>query len=624
MTPVPRSTAGRRSRRLSTITALLAGTLLLVASCSDSTPHPTMATSGGPSSGAPTSPAAAPPRSTALPATSPARSTPSTSSGRSAPAGTAALTVVTAALGAAGIDVVPDESPSHGRGTITITASQAAVWAEQLRTSTGLTGRELRERFPTGESAVPIDAMVAAWLTLSSGRPAQAARHLVDPSGIADPQDFRYPWAVLAMFVQDLTSTTPAPLSSAPSRLRAPGSAAFDPCGQLSGLYDAVIGQITAWFSTAGADSTIVSIATEAIGLFGSYLGKAISAALAPLLAPIKAAIGALGVATAVAGALAPWTAEIVAEPTQAAFGITPAPGQTGRFELRVSTPLPDWPTGVRSCASLAGVELPPIHPAGSTVTWTFSGGQVATEQQHDSALADGPVATAALDFVTGTETPEQAAGSLLIDPVMVAAEVLRDTSALSAVLNKLIGSALNALPDLIVVLLTGPVTDAMSGVLAASGPATVSDPVPVSHHLAPPISTPGPKPTAEEEGCIDVDLVSLAGPTTEGGMTVFMPAGALLRLNADHTGFIDFSRSSAYVGQDVSGTVRGIMTFHWTGGPKDFTSSAASGDLTATVKAGGTTNTIDLPVDTMAQEGEHLRCTDGDLTFLRTGWVFY
>lgn len=542
---------------------------------------------------------------------------------------------VFSALAAAGIDVVPDGAPRPGRGMLTATVSQAMVWADQWRRAAGLTGSELRARFPTGDAAVPLDALMAAWLTTSVGAAPDAARRLADPAAIEDPQDFRYPWAVVAMFVQDVTrADEPAssPVPSGPSGFRATGGGGFDPCGALSGMYESVVDKITSWFSTAGSDSKIIAIVGEAISLFGSFLGKAISTVLAPLLAPIKAAIGAVGLAASIAGALVPWTAQITASPTDAAFGIEPAPGQQGRFVLQVSTPLPDWPVALKSCASLIGVDLPPIQPTGSAVTWTFSGGGVATEAHRDATLTGGGDAAASLDFITGTETPEQAKGSVLIDPVSVSAQVTRDTTALTAVLNKVIGSVLGSLPDLIALLVIDPATEALTSVLQLAGPEAKSGPVYVTHHLpppdpqkdAPPKDVPGEQPPSPpaDESCVGQELVSQLNEAA--GMNTIMPGAVVLWLDPDHTGYMDFDHSTDFFGDNVQGNVRGTMTFGWSGGPSVFHTSGASGNLVATIKASGVVSTIDLPVDSMIQNSESMVCTDGDITIQRTGWVFY
>lgn len=544
---------------------------------------------------------------------------------------------VYSALAAAGIDVVPDDAPRSGRGMLTVTASQASVWADQWHRAAGLTGSELRERFPTGDTAVPLDALIAAWLTTSTGAAPDAARQLMDPTEIADPKDSHYPWAVVAIFVQTVTSadgSTSSPASSAPSRFRAPSEGGFDPCGALTGMYESVVNKITSWFSTVAGDSTIVAIAGEALSLFGSYLGKAISTVLAPLLAPIKAAIGAVGLAASIAGALVPWTAQITASPTDAAFGISPAPGQSGQFALQVSTPLPDWPVAVKSCASLIGVDLPSITPEGSAVDWTFSGGAVATEEHRDSTLTGGAEPTATLDFITGTESAEQAKGSVVVDPVYVSAKVTRDTTALAAVLNKLIGSVLGSLPDLIALLVIDPATDALASVLQLAGTEAKSGPVQVTHHLpppdppkdVPPKDVPGDEPPSPpaEESCVAQDLVSQLNKTTSGDMSTIMPGAVELWLDPGHTGYLDFDDSTDFFGDNFTGHVTGKITFHWSGGPTHFATSDARGTLTARIKTMGTDNTIELPVETIVQNSESMVCHDGEITISRTGWVFY
>ena len=106
--------------------------------------------------------------------------------------------------------------------------------------------------------------------------------------------------------------------------------------------------------------------------------------------------------------------------------------------------------------------------------------------------------------------------------------------------------------------------------------------------------------------------------------MNTIMPGAVDLWLAPDHTGYFDFTDSTDFAAENVTGHVTGRITFHWTGGPTTFSTSDASGTLTATIKTMGTSNTIELPAESIVQTGETMLCAGGDITIERTGWVFY
>jgi hypothetical protein len=115
-----------------------------------------------------------------------------------------------------------------------------------------------------------------------------------------------------------------------------------------------------------------------------------------------------------------------------------------------------------------------------------------------------------------------------------------------------------------------------------------------------------------DDDGCVDRVLSSQG---------VSGAADVLVRLNDDGTGIFDFGQSLPYNGA----TVRGVLTFTWTGGPEVFATEAGAGALLAAVEVGGLTQMIELPPDAIAEiaQPETLICNDGQITVQRTGEIY-
>jgi len=268
--------------------------------------------------------------------------------------------------------------------------------------------------------------------------------------------------------------------------------------GFLQGLYDSTLGQVAKWFEVSASDGLIVSIAKQALTLFGNVIGSAIDAALAPVVGPLKAAVGALCTVVAVASAISPWTATVKPDAASKQYGIEPGGIVTGTFRLVVDAPLGiEWPASVQSCADLAGVKLPDLNPAGTVVEWNFADARVAADEgASDAVLISDQFPYAELTYSTKLESAEVAAnGSPATVPIKVSAVVLREQAKLlTPVLDAVIGQALAKLPEQIRILLQGAAGDASAGLAALlSGPVSAqSSVVVVTYHQPPaPVTVP-------------------------------------------------------------------------------------------------------------------------------------
>lgn len=539
------------------------------------------------------------------------------------PAGSAsaagdALAPILATMRDGGITVVADDQLTNTTpGPVTMPQWQATTLARQVHIGGGVAGQVLRERFEVPDDAVPVDALVAAWLTMDLPG-AAAARQLLDDPAIEDPATFVYPWAVVNLFVKDLTDAGAGAGPGAgaqPARLVVPAGGA-GPCGAVQDFYEQTIGATIA--ALEGSDSLLGQIAGQALGLFVDVLGKAVTAAVP---AAVKLIVQAVSVAAAVASAVEPWTASLTADPPSAAKGIAPATGNPGTVTLTVATGTNDWPAPVKACASLAGIELPQLDPQGAVVAWDLVAPDLADETDRESTISPhGEQYQATFSYVTRVETvgpnAQDVSGTMVVD-----GQVTRnDRDNLIKLLGTMVGKAMQGLPQAVVVPLAAKASTELAGLIEITDPVAPVAVIPVTFHITPQDSTgatlpsltvpeTSPDPVAD---CVGVVL------TSEGRAGA---AGVLLQLNADHTGLFDFGQSLAYSGA----IVRGILTFTWSGGPEVYDTTAGEGVLGVLVEIGGVAQLIEMSPDDVAAfaQPETLNCQDGSITIARTGEVY-
>ena len=532
------------------------------------------------------------------------------------------LAATVALLRDGGVTVVADDELDGATGDpFAITESQATNVALQVAIGGGVPGQILRERFPVPDDAVPLDALIAAWLTLDSPG-AEAARQMVDTSNLTDPALFLYPWAVIDLFIQEVAAD-PTPIADSAGEPQGFRSLAqsrpmgtSDPCGSLQQFYANTIGATIAGLQNS--DSALGIIAGTALGLFADVLGAAVNAAIPAI---VKTAVQALGVAAAVAGAIEPWSATLTPDPATTAKGVSPGGGNAGAVKMTVVTGTNDWPAPVKSCASLAGIELPKLDPSQAAVAWDMIAADLADETDRDEIIAEqGEEYTATFDYVTRVETvgptSQEVSSVIVID-----GQVTRnDRDSLVKLLGTMIGTALGPLPKEIIVPLALVAANEIAGLMEITDPVAPIAVIPITHHFTPDDTTGSTLPTLSVPGSEAPDPDGCVGRVLSS-QGVGGAADVLLRLNADGTGIFDFGQSLTYNGA----TVRGILTFGWTGGPEVFTTEAGVGALLAVVEVGGLTQTIELPPEAIAEiaQPETLICNDGAITVQRTGEVY-
>jgi hypothetical protein len=502
---------------------------------------------------------------------------------------------VAAAFAAAGVDVTPIDGPVASGEGVTLTDWQVGNLARQASAGAGLSGRQLREAFPVADDGVPVDAIVAAWLVTGESASATAARTImaIDVTTIRNPATVIYPWAVLVLFVHDLSSS----LGEAPAGLRdgpSPAEAALPEsgsgvCGALSDFYAAMTSAIVAALEQVPVIGTLAELAVQ---LFEEVLGTAVK----PVQAAIGVAITALGIAAVVAHIIDPWVFFIDKEPLLVIdYGIAPNPGNPGSFTARIEGgAILEWPAAVQACAALAGVQLPDLHPNGATVSWTVAFGPHATVTSQQGTISEVNGAfVARLDYVTAIEPAEAAAGEPVSAPINVSVKVVRPADQqLDAIVEQIVGDALSGLPQPIADLLASLAGTAIGSIAQFNDP-TGNESITVRFHAPPPPTTTVPStspPTTPAQSCI--------GRVLHGQAGVFV--GTTLLIRPDGTWALDFAGFPPQEYQGVTVTFAGQWIGTWTP-TDDGTGFVIVPDLNSPFTATGTYQGVTLEL-TMEQ----------------------
>lgn len=563
-----------------------------------------------------------------------------------APAGSAAAPPPDTAsefFAAAGITVSAIDAPVVGDG-VSFTDWQADNLYRQARAGQGWTGAQWRAHVPLPDDVIPIDYIVGGWLVGEQTPAATAARQLADSSVLADPAnpgdpaDFVFSQAVMALFVHDIVTrpddaggsfspddVAPTAAASAPtadpSGLHGHPRHIADACSGLLAFYDGALQQV---FDTVGGkDSVIGVIAQQAIGW--------LPIPKPPFSIPKKNDMGGfqmLGMLIGLAGAITPWSVTIEVTPDPVAYGIVPAPGNEATARLIVDPGLSvEWPPALKSCAGLAGIDLPDLSPVGATVTWSAVDqglGPHATMTDHwEVVMSDGEQFWSSLTFRTATETPEQATGPATYGAIAIVAQVQRPgDQTFKGVLDVFLGRYLG--PDSIIGAalgaLVGPLVESLDEM--NSPPPAFAFPT-VTFHIDPPPPTATAPPEATPAP--DEPWRACAGRlfTSVGGDG--MPAGVALTIADDgRSVFFEFGASESYseTRDGITVTVKLAGTMTGSGSPAGDTinSQLVANNLAGTIDVMGNTITMDSTM--LPQFGsERIVCNpDGSVTVTHPG----
>jgi len=550
-----------------------------------------------------------------------------------------------------GVSVVAIDDAELGAAGLglSLTDWQADNLYRQARAGEGWTGAQWRERFPLPDDVMPVDFVIAGWLVGQATDAAVAARTLVDTAALVDtvapmdPADLVLAPAVVALFLHDVAitdsdaalptvATTPTVLTE-PTGTGASGfggrphPAQVDACEGILTFYDGALASI--YDLVGGKDTVIGQLAQQAVGLLP--IPKPAYAV------PRKNDMGtfqALGLLIGLAGAINPWTISITTTPEELPYGVTPAPGNEGVARLIVDPGISvEWPPPLKSCASLAGLELPDISPVGAVVFWdpvqsTDSFGPHATVVDHtDVVMSDGTQYYAELRYRSATESPEQAAGTPSYTALPILAEGKRPgDQTFEGVANLAISryfgpdSTFGAVLGSLVQPLLESLDEINSPLPTYAFPTVTFHLPPEPPTSGPPVPSAPPTPTDEPWGaCTGRDLYSIGTPT--------MPAGVRLRIDASGTAVLfEFTGSDAVTtdagGVTVTVQLAGSLSGSATATGNVISTSLSNNALTGVITVGGQPTPMDAnSFSEFVAIDEHLICgPDGIITVQRTG----
>ena len=571
---------------------------------------------------------------------------------------------VLAGLSSAGIVVHADNDYGVPPRGIVYSQFQADALAAEVEAGGGVTGEWLRTNFALPDDVRPIDVIISTWLLVGTSPASESARGIVDTSSIVDPDTmvsdpagFVFPWAVLAMFTNDVAMSSASLPDAGPSRVvhgDAPRTVPPAPPKPTSG---ALASLCTAAQDEYNAASKAVSDAIAGapfLGELAEWVGGAVrfpgKNGPSPLGTAVKAlsdfakkalSIVANGIAAAsqIADALQAW--QVIVIPDNATVQNNVRAGQTGTFNARLLTITQDWPDYVKACAQLAGVELPNITPSGSPVKWAVATGAHATIDNAETVIAEDEYGySSTVGFTVLADPPDATEEHTELFSVM--ATVVRSSKeALQSIVKVLIDAVLAPVPQLVRDLIAGVVASAGSQLIIVKDAINTSQVIGVKYKTTSEPSTTDSTPHSDPlqtttttdplAGCIDAALVSNA---TTVGLSV-APSGMVLQLNSDGTGIFDFtnaqpsSSTSGDGGTVVFVVFAGALNFTWTRTDQTFHGTLTSSTLTlkATVQTAGLT--VDVPIDDPGfltfggVSDEQLVCTGGVVTVSRTGQTF-
>lgn len=365
------------------------------------------------------------------------------------------------ALDAAGIQVVERERDLVAiEAPVILTRVQSDRLLADVRPAVGVLGSALDGLAPLPADVPSMSYIVAAWVDSGTSVAAETARQWMGEQDWTQAPQVQFPEAVLAMFVNDFASMIDdaAPAGDETVVLDAdafvpPGPDDVEPLPSVSGFArSGFAGPCTAVQNFIGATITalvnalripkvngggilgdllnaVTTIINVAIGFAAGAARVLIDELTAPVFDLIRVAVATIGIATQFTSFFRDHKLTVVVDPSQSArdyrFAVGAEADIAGQFVARAPSLTGEWPSELVDCARSTGVTLPQAIGVGAETTWTV--------EQATAVIAPATLTTkvrddhsARLDFTTGRESEEQAAGELRNAAARVTARIQR------------------------------------------------------------------------------------------------------------------------------------------------------------------------------------------------------
>lgn len=463
-------------------------------------------------------------------------------------------------LTAAGLSIVPREDqpvdPSvTDSGHLMVTSIQARRMVADVSPESGVLGSDIDAMIALPADLPPLSYLVAGWVSKGNSQSATTARSWMGDQDWTHAPTVRFPLAVLAMFVTELSVgtsgempplhdplATPSvdevqstafhsggfgrslPIAAAPRLAGGPCTAVTQFVSQsITGIFNALrISAPTGDGVFASIGKVLAGVINFGLSLAQSVVEGLVSAITAPVLNLIAIAVAALGVVTVIASFFTDTTMSVRIAPSNGTrFAVGEEGDIKGEFIATARDLTGDWPPVLKDCAAAAGVSLPELLPAGIPATWDVQDrGLIVTGDRTGAVDADH---SAHLTFVTGRETKEAAEqGAESTDGASVTVRIPRKeidaildfarskvSDAQASILNKvppaIRGATMTALDSIVnptLDRLQGEASDAAGGVFTLLGKATVF----VLHHGTPETTTSSSTPDTEPPDTAEQD----------------------------------------------------------------------------------------------------------------------
>lgn len=424
-----------RFRRLVVLVLVLV--LGITAGCSSKTPE----RDRGPQSGGPSATEAAP-GSSATDAANPARS--------GAVPAVAGAAIQLADVERAGITVVADDRAAVPAASLTVSGVQLERMLVEQSLGGGVVGRDLDVIAPMPDSLPPTSYLLQAWLAKGTGDAADAGRAAMGEAARATTgiADIVYPTVVVALFVADLGAMIAAGAgdagdaaepgdTSTPPGLRG-GAAAFAgsaPCTAantfiahtIKGVFDLLRLDV----ATGGGVfdriiGTLAGIWNYAVELARGVVTAVVGAITEEIFSKIRIVAAGLGAASILISYLKGQQLVVTVDPQFTRVASGSEPDIAGRYIARAHPLSTLWPSALMDCVTAAGGKMPELMLPGAVARWTMVDPPARPGLVLPATLTTAVAADhrAYLDFVTGREPAEWAAGPEMSDGPIVTVEV--------------------------------------------------------------------------------------------------------------------------------------------------------------------------------------------------------